>query len=104
MGIEKKLYDAPLGYRIKKGLFGLGVGAIAIYAGITSFGKMLPDNQYQYQREYKTKNPQNITLIKQGEKIENLIVESIPVILIGLGAAAGVSGLTYLTNRTYRRK
>jgi hypothetical protein len=114
MGIERKIEGATLGDRLK------GAGLIICAAGSIYFGKVMYDESHSFnnqlyenasqrvERSYLDGNKNYLRpskdILEFTDKAGDIFMDSIPFILLGGGIALGISGVTSLTNLTYRRK
>jgi len=113
MGIERKIEGATLGDRLK------GAGLIICAVGSIYLGKVMYDESRGYsgqlyempsnsiERSYSDESKNYLRpsedILKVTDKAGEIFMDSIPLILLGGGIALGISGLTSLTNITYRK-
>lgn len=102
MGFQKRSDYQSLTERVKNTAIGLGVGALAIYAGTQFYGEMIPSTPIY--KEYNTKNPETIAMLKDVDKAIDFGFDyGLPVLFIVAGAASTVWGLSNAANITYRK-
>jgi hypothetical protein len=115
MGFEKKTYRMSTGRRMKEGGIRLATAAGAVAVGLMMHDEFKQPNEYgnqslfqgtinKYQNEYHySPNSSRIKAYKTAGDIGDFVMDAIPYLLIAAGAASAVSGVSYITNVTYRK-